>query len=448
MNAADSLAAIGNMKKTALAASASASPYLNKLLAGQSQQILGSSSWLNTVRAAALERVGALTIPTVRDEEWRFTDISLLTKMSFQSLSVSVNLLAADIQHWHIAEASTRLVFVDGIFSPHLSHIEIANGIKISNLAAGEEKEAAAFLGRHAEFDNNVFTALNTAFLNDGALIVVPRGVAAKAAIHLLFIATQKDVISYPRCLLIAESGSTVTVIEDYVALQDEAYFTNAVTEIVLANNARVNHIRVQREGAQGFHIAHCTVSAARASNYQSVSVALGARISRYNLNVALAEGAECAVDGTAIISERQLADTHTCIDHTQPHGVSRQLHKCIVGDSAQAVFNGKIKVRAGAQRTDSQQASHTLLLSGRAQINTKPQLEIFADDVKCTHGATVGQLDPEEVFYLRSRGLSDVDARKLLTYAFGAEIIDRIPIASLKQRLEQTVLQQTASQQ
>jgi len=236
-------------------------------------------------------------------------------------------------------------------------------------------------------------------------------------------------------------------VIEDYVALQEEAYFTNAVTEIVLADSARVNHVRVQREGAQGFHIANCAVSLARTSNYQSVSVALGARISRYNLSVQLAEGAECAVDGLALISERQLADTHTCIDHAHPHGVSRQLHKCIIGGSAHAVFNGKIMVRQGAQHTDSQQSSRTLLLTGRAQIDTKPQLEIFADDVKCTHGATVGQLDSEEVFYLRSRGLSDIAARNLLTYAFGAEIIERIPIASLKHQLEQTVLEQTASQ-
>ena len=175
-----------------------------------------------------------------------------------------------------------------------------------------------------------------------------------------------------------------------------------------------------------------------------SVSVALGAQISRYNLGVLLAEGAECAADGLALISERQLADTHTCIDHARQHGVSRQLHKCIVGGSAHAVFNGKIMVRQGAQRTDSQQSSRTLLLSGRAQVDTKPQLEIFADDVKCTHGATVGQLDEEEVFYLKSRGLSDTTARNLLTYAFGAEIIDRIPIASLKHRLEQTVLEQT----
>ena len=417
--------------------------YLESLLAGQTQLAASPLAWLNALRAAALERVGVLTVPTLRDEDWRFTDISLLTKMSFHPVRTAINLQAADIQRFHIAEAATRLVFVDGVFTPQLSNIDVDSGAVVSNLAAGGGV-CAAHLGRHAEFHTNVFAALNTAFLHDGALIVIPRDIAVATPIHVLFIATQKDVASYPRCLLLAESGSAVTVIEDYVALQEEAYFTNAVTEILLADNAHVDHIRVQREGAQGFHIANCAVALAPASNYHSVSVALGARISRYNLNVQMSEGGECAVDGLALISERQLADTHTCIDHTQPHGISRQLHKCIVGGSAHAVFNGKIMVRQGAQRTDSQQSSRTLLLSGRAQVDTKPQLEIFADDVKCTHGATVGQLDEEEVFYLKSRGLSDTTARNLLTYAFGAEIIDRIPIASLKHRLEQTVLEQT----
>ena len=276
---------------------------------------------------------------------------------------------------------------------------------------------------------------------------MVPPNAAVTTPVHLLFIATQKDVVSYPRTLVLADNGCSVTVIEDYVSLQDEAYFTNAVTEFVLADNAHVNHIRVQREGAKAFHIANCAAILSRASNYQSVSVAIGARISRYNLNVKMAEGAECSADGLALISARQLADTHTCIDHAQPHGTSRQLHKCIVGGAAHAVFNGKIMVRHGAQKTDSQQSNRTLLLTEKAHVDTKPQLEIFADDVKCTHGATIGQLDSEEVFYLQSRGLSETVARNMLTYAFGAEVIERIPVTSLKRSLEQTVLEQTSTQ-
>ncbi len=428
------------------------SSYLVSLLNGQPRPAASPSASLNTLRAAAVERVGVLTVPTTRDEEWRFTDISLLTKMSFHPVHTASNLQAADVEHFYIAEATTRLVFVDGVYASHLSNLA-ADGVKVSNLASWFAENAgfaahAAHLGQHVGFQHNVFAALNTAFLHDGALVIVPRNVSAATPIQLLFVATQKEVVSYPRCLLLAEPGSAVTVIEDYVSLQDEAYFTNAVTEIVLADNARVHHIRVQRENVQAFHIANCAVSLAQGSNYQSVSVALGARISRYNLNVLqAAEGTECAVDGLALISGNQLADTHTCIDHAHPHGVSRQLHKCIVGGSAHAVFNGKIMVRQGAQRTDSQQSSRNLLLTGRAQVDTKPQLEIFADDVKCTHGATVGQLDSEEVFYLQSRGLSETAARNLLTYAFGAEIIDRIPVASLKIQLEQTVNEQTANE-
>ncbi len=431
------------------------SSYLSSLLNGQPQLAASPSARLNTLRAAAVERVGVLTVPTTRDEEWRFTDISLLTKMSFHPVQTASHLQAADVAHFYIAEATTRLVFVDGVYAPHLSNLA-ADGVKVSNLASwfaenAEFAENVAFaahavhLGQLVGFQHNVFAALNTAFLHDGALVIVPRNVSAATPIHLLFIATQAETVSYPRCLLLAEPGSAATVIEDYVSLQEVAYFTNTVTEIALADNARVHHIRVQRENMQAFHIANCAVSLAQGSNYQSVSVALGARISRYNLNVLQkAEGAECTVDGLALISGNQLADTHTCIDHAQPHGVSRQLHKCIIGGSAHAVFNGKIMVRQGAQRTDSQQSSRNLLLTGRAQVDTKPQLEIFADDVKCTHGATVGQLDSEEVFYLQSRGLSEIAARNLLTYAFGAEIIDRIPVTSLKIQLEQTVNEQT----
>lgn len=427
---------------------ATASDYLESLLQGRAQLPNSPLAWLNRLRAEAVERVGALRVPTTRDEDWRFTDISSLTKLPFQPVHTASPLQTAEVEHFYLEPATIRLVFVDGVYAPQLSNPAIDSGIVVTNLSAAVSAHATTLephLGRHAEFRNNVFTALNTAFLHDGALIIVPRDVAVDMPLHLLFITTQKEAASYPRCLLIAESGSAVTVIEDYVALQQGVYVTNAVTEIALADNAHVNHIRVQRDSGQAFHIADCAVSLARASRYQSTSIALGARISRYNLNVQLAgEGAECAVDGLALIAERQLADTHTCIDHIKPHGSSRQLHKCIVDGAAHAVFNGKIMVRPGAQLTDSVQSSRNLLLSGRAHVDTKPQLEIFADDVKCAHGATVGQLDNEEVFYLKSRGLSEMTARNLLTYAFGAEIIERIPVASLRHRLEQTVLEHT----
>ena len=304
-----------------------------------------------------------------------------------------------------------------------------------------------AHLGRHMRLGDNVFAALNTAFMQDAAVLVVPRQVALAAPVHLLFVATQAGVVSHPRCLVLAEAGSRVTLIEDYVALQEAAYFVNPVTEIVLADQAHLTHVRVQRDSLQALHLANCAVSVGRSASYESVSVAMGAQLSRYNLNVALGEGANCAVDGLAWLGGNQLADTHSCIDHIQPHGTSRQLHKCIADGRAHAVFNGRVMVRPGAQHTDSRQSSRNLLLNGRAQVDTQPQLEIFADDVKCTHGATVGQLDPEEVFYLQSRGLSESVARKLLTYAFGAEILDRVSLPSLKHRLQQLMLAQAGSQ-
>ena len=420
------------------------SGYLDSLLRGQPPA--SPLTWLNELRANAVDRVGALTVPTTRDEDWRFTDISPLTKLSFQPAQAAAPLAPAAVEQWAIPEAASRLVFVDGIYAPE--HSFNRAGFTVENLACGATAHTAAVraqLGRHAVFERNAFAALNTAFLHDGALIVVPRDMALAAPLHLLYIATRKLAASYPRCLLIAESGSAVTLVEDFVALQSETYFTNAVTEIALAGNAQVHHVRVQRDSAEAFHFTNCAVSLAQASRYHSVSVALGARISRHNLGVLLAaEGAECSIDGLALIGARQLADTHSLIDHALPQCTSRQLHKCIVDGAAHAVFNGNIMVRAGAQRSDSSQSSRNLLLSGKARVDTKPQLEIFADDVKCAHGATVGQLDVDEVFYLKSRGLSDTAARKLLTYAFGAEVIERIRVASLRNRLEQTVMTQT----
>jgi Fe-S cluster assembly protein SufD len=426
----------------------SSSGYLQSLLAGQPKVAASKQAWLNKLRSSAVETVSELTIPTTRDEEWRFTDLAMLTKVSLQPAHGEIKLSAAQIKRFHIKEATSLLVFLDGAYAPALSNIA-ARGIVVSNLASELATNSALLqqhLAQQVHNTGNVFAALNTAYLRDAALIMLPRDVQAKAPVHLLFIATQKEVVSYPRTLVLADNGCEATVIEDYVSLQDEPYFTNAVTEFVLADNARIHHVRIQREGAKAFHIANCAATLSRHSNYQSVSIAMGARISRYNLNVKMAEGAECSADGLAMISSRQLADTHTCIDHAQPHAISRQLHKCVVDGGAHAVFNGKIMVRHGAHHTDSQQSNRTLLLSDKAHVDTKPQLEIFNDDVKCTHGATIGQLDNDEVFYLQSRGVPRARALNMLTYAFAAEIIERIPVKSLKQSLEQSVLEQTST--
>lgn len=424
--------------------------HLGTLLAGQ--PLLAPSPWahVNALREQAQTALGALAMPTLRDEAWRFTNLAQLHRLTFQPVLAAGRPQPADIAPFDLDDAACRLVFVDGIYAPQLSSPAPEGGVIVTDLPTAMATHAAALeaqLGHRQALGDNVFAALNTAFLQDAAVLVVPRDVALATPVHLLFVATQAGALSHPRCLLLAEAGSRVTLVEDYVALQDAAYLVNPVTEIVLAEQAQLTHVRVQRDGRQAFHIANCAVSVGRSANYQSVSVAMGAQLSRYQLSVVLGEGAECAVDGLALLAGSQLADTHSCIAHAQPHGTSRQLHKCIADGSAHAVFNGKVVVRPNAQRTDSAQSSRNLLLSSRAQVDTQPQLEIFADDVKCTHGATIGQLDAEEVFYLQSRGLSGSAARQLLTYAFGAEIIERIPVASLKRQLQQRMLAQTGSQ-
>lgn len=426
----------------------SSSNYLESLLQGQPHLPPSPLAWFNRMRATAVERAGVLKLPTTRDEEWRFTDISPLGKLSFQPARAASSAADADIERFFLEEAAVRLVFIDGIYTPKFSTWNDGENLIVtylSNAVSVHAKTMEAHLGRHADFQDNLFAALNTAFLHDGAVVIVPRNATVEMPVHILFIATQPASASHPRCLVVAEPGSEATVVEEYVSVQEGAYVTNAITEIAVGAGAGVHHIRIQHESTEAFHIGNCAISLAHSSRYHSVSVATGARISRYNVNTLLgAEGAECAVDGLALLSGRQLADTHSCIDHAQPDGTSRQLHKCIADGAAHAVFNGKIIVRPGAQRTDSAQSSRNLLLNARARIDTKPQLEIFADDVKCAHGATVGQIDHEELFYLKSRGLSGTMARNLLTYAFGAEIIDRIPVPSLKHRLERTVLEQT----
>jgi len=277
----------------------------------------------------------------------------------------------------------------------------------------------------------------------------VARDRVVNAPIHLLFVATRKDSAGYPRVLVVAEPGAQCTVVEDFVGATDGAYLTNAVSELYVAENARVAHVKLQRETPTAFHIANTSVRVARGGHYATWTVALGARISRHNLSIVQAgEATEFSIDGLALISGRQLADMHSSIDHAYAHGHSRQLHKTVVGGGAHAVFNGKILVRQGAQQTDSGQQSRNLLISDKAHVDTKPQLEIFADDVKCAHGATVGQIEADELFYLKSRGLSDTAARNLLTYAFAAQVIERIPVKSLVDQLEKTVLEQTQTRE
>jgi Fe-S cluster assembly protein SufD len=424
-----------------------AHPFMEALVAGGRALPASGASWLNQRRAAALERANALSVPTTRDEEWRFTDLAPLNRLRVAPPAATA--VSVDVAPFVVPEAQVRLVFVDGVYVPALSASGVTMaGVTVCALADAVKTHAALMephLANHAGFEQRVFTALNTAWLRDGAFVHLAKNAALREPIHLLFVATREDAAACPRCLIVAESGAECTVIEDYVSTASAGYFTNAVTEIAVAANARVRHVRLQRESSAAIHIASCAVSLAKDASYVSQSVAFGARLSRYNLDVIHhGEGAEAVIDGLALISGQQLADTHTLMDHAQPNGRCTQLHKTIVGGVAHAVFNGKVLVREGALLTNSAQQSRNLLLSSTARVDTKPQLEIFADDVKCAHGATVGQLDAEHLFYLKSRGLPDAQARNLLTYAFGAEIVDRIPVKSLVAQLERAVMAQT----
>ncbi|MCE2978947.1 MAG: Fe-S cluster assembly protein SufD [Betaproteobacteria bacterium] len=410
----------------------------------------GDGDWLAGVVAAARAAAGRLPVPTPRDEAWRFTDIAQLSRRSYRvDADAAVLPDAVALLPFVIDEAAdARLVFVDGVFAPGLSATgALPAGVRLRPLSSmlagardgdgpsGAEAEVRAHLARHAAFETDFFSALNTARLSDGAAVVCDRGVQVAGAIHLLFLSTGRPapVAVQPRVLVVAGAGSELTVVEEYAALGESIVFTNTVAECVVGADASLRHVRLQRENRASFHVGRCAVSIARDGRYRSVSLNVGARLSRLDLAVTLdGEGAQAHLDGLALLEARQHADSHTLLDHAKPHGTSRQLHKCVCDGGSHAVFNGRILVRPDAQHTDAAQQSRGLLLSPKAQINAKPQLEIFADDVKAAHGATVGQLDGDELFYLASRGLPTAQARKLLTYAFAAEVIERIPVRSL----------------
>ncbi|MEH2036008.1 Fe-S cluster assembly protein SufD [Nostoc sp.] len=406
-----------------------------------------TEGWLQELRQSAANWVRHSILPTTREEEWRFTDLSSLRKVQFNVETLHATSLQFDILP---EAANSRLVFVNGVFAPELSAVsDLPSGIVVSNLAglsAVEQEGVRQYLAQ-AEGAQEVFTALNTAGITDAAVVWVKKNVVVETPIHLVFISGETLTISQPRCLVVAESGSQVTLVEEYTNRQDakgakeEVYLTNAVTEVWVGDNAEVSHTRVEREGAEAFHIGKTAIAQARDSRYTCHAITLGAKLSRHNLEILqTGEQTQTTLNGLTIISGKQLSDTHSAIALNYPHGTSDQLHKCIVGDRAHAVFNGKVFVPKLAQLTNASQLNRNLLLSSKARVDTKPQLEITADNVKCAHGATVSQLEDDEIFYLQSRGIDENDARKLLINAFAAEVINQIPIPSLREILLNTV--------
>ncbi len=407
-------------------------------------------AWLEELRQRAALSVRQSTLPTTRDEEWLSTDLSSLRQVQFDvETSDATPLQQIDISSLILPEAvNSRLVFVNGVYVPELSSVlGLPDGVVVSNLAglSVETSRVREYLGCAAGTDE-VFTALNTAGMTDVAVVWVAKNVVVETPIHLLFIsaAGETPILSQPRCLVVAESGSQVCLMEEFTNRRgaEGVYFTNAVTEIWLEENSQVSHVRLQREGESAFHVGKSAISQGRYSRYVCHAIALGGKLSRHNLEILqTGEQTETTLNGLTIVGGNQVADTHSAIALNHPYGKSRQLHKCIVGDRAHSVFDGKILVPKAAQLTDAAQLNRNLLLSSKARVDTKPQLEITADNVKCAHGATVSQLEDDEIFYLQSRGIDENDARSLLINAFAAEIINQLPVPSLQQRLTQQTL-------
>lgn len=398
------------------------------------------------VRKQAEAVLESQELPTTKHEDWKYTDLKALREIHF----VPGQHHDVDIKDHILPEArGTRLVFVNGHFDPHHSNVSaLPPGVRMLRLSSASE--AACCLGSLATPQTcDLFANLNTARFTDGVFVFVPKNIKVEPVLHVLFVSDQRGdqpTCSLPRLLVVAEKGSALNLVEEYWG--QGVTLTNAVTEVLVHEGAEIIHERIQRESGEAFHISSLCARVERNGRYTSRTITLGARLSRQSPRVVLAdEDTELTLDGLALLGESQVADTHSFIDHTMPHGTSRQLHKAIVDGKSRAVFNGKIFVRPGAQQTDAQQQSRNLLLSEEAQVDTKPELEIFADDVKCAHGAAVGQLDPEELFYLQSRGLNETTARNLLTYGFAADLLSRIPVASLRRQLRHAVMARTNSQ-
>ncbi|MEG3882294.1 Fe-S cluster assembly protein SufD [Microcoleus sp. herbarium7] len=402
-----------------------------------------SAFGLQELREIAAEYVLSASFPTVKDEEWRFTDLSPLLQIHFnvpQSSQSAIALSDIIMPVKDKGDLPLRLVFVNGVYAPDLSAVNLPD-FYVGNLSNVPEKyrsRIADVLSKHRQ-QTEVFTALNIAGLVDSAVVFVPANMSLDTPIHLLFLTAPgaSPTMCQPHCLVIAEPGSNVTLVEDYATIGNIAAFTNAVTDVVVGENAAVNHVRLQREGGQVVHIGKSSIAQSRNSRYTCHAISLGGKISRHNLEVLQhGEATETTLNGLTVAFGEQLSDTHSLINFNHPHGTSRQLHKCIIGNKARAVFNGKVFVPKAAQLTDAGQLSRNLLLSPRARVDTKPQLEIVADNVKCSHGATVSQLEDDELFYLQSRGLDLERSRYLLIDAFAAEILDKLPIVGVAKML------------
>jgi len=403
--------------------------------------------WMLRARSAGLETFAQAGFPSTREEEWKYTSVAAIERHAFlasprrvESASVAREAGA----HFFAELAAYRLVFVDGRYSPGLSTAGTppagATLCSLGDVLERTPQRLEEYLTQTGQ--QTVFGRLNTAFMRDGAYVHLARGVVIDEPIHLLFLATAAGAAIHARNLIVAETGAHATIVEHYVGRDGAAYFTNAVTQIFTADGATVEHCKLQQEAADGFHIGAIHVAQHRDSRFVSHSIAFGAALARNDITTAFhAVGCSATLNGLYVAGGRQHVDHHTRIDHSQPGGTSREYYRGVLDGRSRGVFSGKVVVHPDAQRTDAQQLNHNLLLSEGAEIDTRPQLEIYADDVKCTHGATIGQLDDAQIFYLCSRGVEEATARTLLAYAFARDVIDRIRIAPVRARLAQVLL-------
>jgi Fe-S cluster assembly protein SufD len=404
--------------------------------------------WLRSLREDAFARFCETGFPTTKDEDWRFTNVSAISQTPFQlSRDGQKPIQPAALQPFVLPGAACHLVFVNGRFAPALSDVHSlppgGNVGSLSDALAGEAKTIEPHLGQHLNIERDAFTALNTALFEDGAFVYLPRRMVLKEPISLLFISLpgSEPSMAHPRNLIVVSEDSQASIVEDYISLGSGVFLSNVVTELIAGDNAVVSHYLIEREDAQALNVSTLFTRQGRTTNVASHSVLLGGALVRNNVHPVLAgEGAECLINGLFIGKGRQHLDNYMLVEHAAPRCASRQFYNGILDDHAHGVFHGRIIVHKDAQKTDAKQTNRNLLLSDDAQIDTKPQLEIYADDVKCTHGATIGQVEEEALFYLRSRGIDESAARCLLLFAFASQCLDRMTCAPVREYLQNQV--------
>jgi Fe-S cluster assembly protein SufD len=401
--------------------------------------------WLRKLRRDAFAHFCEDGFPTTHDEDWRFTNVSAIAQTAFRlTRNRRVRLSQQELEPYRVPGVACQLVFVNGRFARELSSLgNLPDMMKVSSLAgeiSGNPGAIEPHLGRYLDTRGDAFCALNTAFVEDGAYVHIPRGTLVEEPIYLLFVSTAEDApsMSHPRNLIVSEEDSQATFVEDYLSLDGGAVFCNTVTELVAGDHTVLSHYMIEREHKQAFNISTLRIQQGRSANVVSHSVLLGGALVRNNVHPVLAgEGGECLINGLFVGDGHQHLDNYMLVEHASPRCGSRQFYNGILDGHAHGVFHGRIIVHKDAQKTDAKQTNRNLLLSDDAQIDTKPQLEIYADDVKCTHGATIGQIEGDALFYLRSRGIDEVSARKLLLFAFATECLDRMKQGPVRKHVE-----------